>query len=159
MSFEIILHGVKCVPVSAPTPEQIKTQISSLLDWFCQSPFYEKSDYSGFLNALPIHTIGGFGLNTLCVEVRNENSSVIINAGTGIHSVNKLITNDVHLLFTSTNINFLLGLTLFTPLYNSQSKIFIYSAIKDFKEHFINSFDELGIMRGQNVYVGNPFGR
>lgn len=143
MSFEVILHGVKCAPVSAPTPEQIKKQITSLLDWFCQSPFYEKSDYAGFLNALPIHTVGGFGLNTLCVEVKDESRSVIINAGTGIHSANKLITTDVHLLFTSTNINFLLGLTLFSPLYNSQSNIYIYSTIKDFKEHFINNFNKI----------------
>lgn len=144
MSFEVILHGVKCVPVSAPTPEQTKKQIANLLDWFCQSPYYAKSDYAGFLNALPIHTVGGFGINTLCVEVTSENNSIIVNAGTGINSSDKLNkTSDTHLIFTSSNLSFFLGLSLFAPLYKPQSKVYIYSSIKNFKNDFIKNFNEI----------------
>lgn len=142
MSFEVILHGVKCSSANAPTPEQIKSQIQNLLGWFCQSPFYQSSDYNSFLNALPLHTIGGFGLNTLCTEARIDNKSILINAGSGIHSALKSIANqkELHLVFTSTNLNNFLGLS---HLKLTQDKVYIYSSIKSFDEHFIKIYNSL----------------
>ncbi len=71
-----------------------------------------------------------YGGDTTCIEVRSDtNDLVILDAGTGIRNLGSLMTRDgcssCHLLFTHVHWDHVMGLTAFTPLFNSACTITI----------------------------------
>lgn len=73
-----------------------------------------------------------YGGNTPCIEVREGNNLVILDAGTGIRELgrclasNGKINKDVQLLISHTHWDHLLGLPFFKPLFDNGYSVHIY---------------------------------
>lgn len=71
-----------------------------------------------------------YGGDTTCIEVRSKNNEIIIiDAGTGIRRLGNQLFKEkpkqIHLLFTHTHWDHLIGLPLFKPLFDKHIKILI----------------------------------
>jgi CheY-like chemotaxis protein len=72
-----------------------------------------------------------FGGNTCCLEVRHNDDSIIIDAGTGIcslaaHSAIKK-SAVVHLFFSHTHWDHITGFPFFPPIYDTECQIHVYA--------------------------------
>lgn len=84
-----------------------------------------------------------FGGNTPCLEIRNGEDLVIIDAGSGIRSLGQILHDspqkELNLLLSHTHWDHLLGFPFFNPIYEPNRKINIWSPIgfeKNTKELF-----------------------
>lgn len=72
-----------------------------------------------------------YGGNTPCVEVDTGTASILIDAGTGIRQAGKdLVANrvgEIHLLLTHTHWDHIQGLPHFTPLFEENVEVKVYS--------------------------------
>ena len=144
MEMLVKLHGVRCSLPSPVLPTQLKNHITHLFDGFCKSPYAENLDYKGFLDILPMHTIGGFGGNTISVEVSDaKKNSIFIDAGTGIRTPALELmqkstesgNSEIHILFTHYNLDTIMGLPLFLPLYKEGNTVHFYTIQNEFESH------------------------
>jgi len=74
-----------------------------------------------------------YGGNTSCIELRVNNSIIILDAGTGIRPLGLALDHefkgkpiDLNILVTHTHWDHIQGFPFFTPAYNSQNRITIY---------------------------------
>lgn len=143
MEMLVKLHGVRCSLPAPILPSQLKAHITNLFDGFCKSPYAENLDYKGFLDVLPMHTVGGFGGNTISVQLTDAGqNSLFIDAGTGIRTPALELmqgtastgTAEIHILFTHHNLANIMGLSLFLPLYTKKNKVHFYSLHSDFEQ-------------------------
>lgn len=70
--------------------------------------------------------IGG---NTSCVQLEQDHTFIILDAGSGIRRMNSLIPADltqVHILLTHLHMDHIMGLGFFAPLYNPNMKVTIW---------------------------------
>lgn len=74
-----------------------------------------------------------FGGNTSCLEVRHGKELIIIDAGTGIREFSDSIADKhfdtIHLFLSHTHWDHITGFPFFSPVYNTTTKIIIYSPI------------------------------
>ena len=72
-----------------------------------------------------------YGGNTSCVEVRCGDTSVILDAGTGIRELGAALMKegpiDTDILFTHTHVDHIVGLPFFGPLYCAESTVRLWS--------------------------------
>ncbi len=87
------------------------------------------------------HTVR-YGGNTSCVGVRlSDNSSLVLDAGTGMRALGNALIKEgrstpVHLLLSHTHWDHVLGLPFFSPLYRSDTHLFVYPLANDAQELF-----------------------
>lgn len=70
--------------------------------------------------------IGG---NTSCVQLENQETSIILDAGSGIRRMNGIIPSDskqIDILLTHLHMDHIMGLGFFGPLYNPNMKVTIW---------------------------------
>ena len=70
--------------------------------------------------------IGG---NTSCVQVEDQHTSIILDAGSGIRRMNGIIppdTKQIDILLTHLHMDHIMGLGFFGPLYNPNMKVTIW---------------------------------
>jgi phosphoribosyl 1,2-cyclic phosphodiesterase/DNA-binding NarL/FixJ family response regulator len=84
-----------------------------------------------------------FGGNTPCLEIRNGEDLVIIDAGSGIRALGQLLPDypgkEMHILLSHTHWDHLLGFPFFYPIYQNNRSIHIWSPVgfeKNTKELF-----------------------
>ncbi len=74
-----------------------------------------------------------FGGNTSCLEVRHHDHLLIIDAGIGIRSLGQILKENppkhIHLLFSHTHWDHLVGFPFFAPLYNPKTHLSLYAPI------------------------------
>lgn len=74
-----------------------------------------------------------FGGNTCCLEVRDGDDLVIIDAGTGIRSLGSLLVNKsakpYHVLFSHTHWDHLLGFPFFHPIYEPEAEVHLWAPV------------------------------
>lgn len=74
-----------------------------------------------------------FGGNTSCLEVRHGDHLLIIDAGIGIRPLGQTIKDDlpkhIHILFSHTHWDHMVGFPFFTPIYNPKAHISIWAPI------------------------------
>ncbi|PCI76541.1 hypothetical protein COB21_04215 [Candidatus Aerophobetes bacterium] len=74
-----------------------------------------------------------YGGNTSCLEIRYENDLIILDAGTGIRELSESIKDQhfdtIHLFISHTHWDHITGFPFFHPVYNTTTKIIIYSPI------------------------------
>ncbi len=74
-----------------------------------------------------------FGGNTSCLEVRNENDLIILDAGTGIRplgiSLEHSKPKNIHILFSHTHWDHIVGFPFFLPLYDPNCNVHIWTPI------------------------------
>ena len=91
-----------------------------------------------------------YGGDTTCIEIRtSEDDLLIIDAGTGIRNLGKLLVKEkrshLHLLFTHAHLDHLMGLLFFAPLFRSDVQIDVYGgamANQDFRTSLDTIWDE-----------------
>lgn len=74
-----------------------------------------------------------FGGNTCCLEVRNEKELIIFDAGTGIRPLGNLLNEDppkdIHIILSHFHFDHLYGFPFFSPIYNPECNIHIWTPI------------------------------
>jgi phosphoribosyl 1,2-cyclic phosphodiesterase len=97
-----------------------------------------------YVNSLPYYQRTTTGGNTSCVEVRGENTVVILDAGSGIRLLGIELMRGpcgqgegcVHLLISHTHWDHIMGFPFFTPAYAPGNDIRIYGRHPHIKERF-----------------------
>jgi phosphoribosyl 1,2-cyclic phosphodiesterase len=143
------------------SPERLENRIRSLMGGFFDAGFKNASDVDVYLAGLPAHRLGGFGGNTPCIEVRSDQTQLIIDAGSGIRSLGYQLMpgpcgrgqGEVHLAFTHFHWDHLIGLPFFTPIFIPGNTIHVYAVQEDLenvfkvlfkKPYFPVNLDQLG---------------
>jgi len=96
------------------------------------SPSYLK--FWGTRGSIPVAGLDycRYGGNTSCLEIRHDNSLVIIDAGTGIRPLGNEVMasgiDEIHLFIGHTHWDHIIGFPFFAPVYDSSKTIHIYAA-------------------------------
>ena len=136
---------------SFPTPlapEVLQHQTHTLLDEFVQAGATQSVDVSSFLKNQPRYRHGGYGGNTLCIEVTSSQQQLIIDAGSGIRALGYELMQgpcgrgqgEIHLLFTHFHWDHLIGLPFFAPIFIPGNKIHVYAVQPELKTVFRTVF-------------------
>ena len=142
------LWGTRGSLPAPPTPDTISAKVRRLFYDFFDRGYRDVSDVDRFLAQLPPDRLGGFGGNTLCVEVKTPQQQLIIDGGTGLRLLGyELMKGDcgrgegeIHLLFTHFHWDHLSGLPFFVPLYIPGNVIHVYAVQPDLPAVFQTLF-------------------
>jgi phosphoribosyl 1,2-cyclic phosphodiesterase len=152
---KVQLWGIRGSLPSPHTPEEIESRLTRTLENFIASGRTGLADIQLFMRGLPPAISGGYGGNTACVEVSNDQGRLIIDAGSGIRRLSDhLLSSDsspdfnsdmssglspglspnrgsrsmeLHILFTHFHWDHLIGLPFFAPIFASGNKIHLYA--------------------------------
>ena len=142
MSFSIKLWGVRGSLGTPAPPFELDLRFRNLLYSFFEKGHKVKEDIDAFLESRPTSQMGGYGGNTICVEVISPKSTLIIDAGSGIKRCGYHLMNgacgrgngEVHLFLTHFHWDHLMGLPFFSPIFVSGNKIHIYTVQSEAEE-------------------------
>lgn len=148
MAFKIQLHGVRGALPAPLGPAEISRRIEEAIKAFLVSGRRDTEDVKNFMQDYPCHLAGGFGGHTTCVEVHGDNSSLLIDCGSGVQkAVDRLMAGpcgrgegEVHILLTHFHWDRLMGLAFFRPLFLKGNQIHFYAVQKNLKEALQNLF-------------------
>lgn len=129
------LWGVRGSLPAPLEPQEIEQRLKAVLEGFFESGYQSKDDIDAYLSQLPQETRGGFGGNTPSCEVFTEDTSIIIDAGSGIRRKGYELVNgpcgsgegEVHLFFTHFHWDHVIGLPFFAPVFIPQNRIHVYA--------------------------------
>lgn len=126
------------------TPKEVERKVISMAEAVVQAGItnpelvagYLRDHYSKFLR----RTVGG---NTTCVSITFDSSIVILDAGTGIRELGRVMMDgvygnaggEIHLLMSHTHWDHIMGFPFFAPLFQKNT-IHIYGGIDDLEERF-----------------------
>lgn len=139
MAMRITFWGVRGSLPSPHPPQTLTTRVRELFHEFFESGYSRKADVDRFLGEVPPQRVGGYGGNTLCVELRTDNQQIIIDGGTGIRLLGYELLNGpcgkgqgtVHILFTHFHWDHVIGLPFFAPIFIPGNTIHLYAVQPD----------------------------
>ena len=117
-------------------PEDIEEKVRDSLNAFFDAGYSSRDHTEVFLANQPQHKLGGYGGETLCVQVSGaDDEDLIIDAGSGIRpfGYSKMAgpwgqgKGEIHLLFTHFHWDHICGLGFFIPLYIPGNKVHLYA--------------------------------
>ena len=128
---------------SLPSPlvsAHVKEKIFKALKGASPDTISNEESIKRYVESLPLSVRGTVGGNTSCVEVRQGDTEIIIDAGSGIRNLSeRLLMGDFgkgkgvgHLLISHFHWDHIQGLPFFVPLYLRGNKFYIYSPRPDF---------------------------
>jgi len=132
---------------SIPTPissAEVAEKIADVL-WSAQGrTFSSKEEVTEYLRSLPLLRTGTVGGNTACIEVRQGEEPVILDAGSGIRPLGMDLMNGpcgkgkavVHLLMNHTHWDHMIGFPFFQPAYVRGNRIIIYGVHDELRKRF-----------------------
>ncbi|MCB0393861.1 MAG: MBL fold metallo-hydrolase [Bdellovibrionales bacterium] len=157
---DIKLWGVRGSLPIAHAPEENAARLTELANGLLAS-VKGGSTADDYLSSLPSWKIAGYGGETTCYEVKNRNSRVIVDGGTGLRKLGDKMLNgplakgqgEAHIVFTHFHWDHVMGLPYFKPLYIPGNKIHFYSVQPELEEmmrlvfkkpYFPVAFEQLG---------------
>lgn len=100
----------------------------------CQEAWNSYIHFWGTRGSVPVSGVdySRYGGNTSCLEVRNGEDLIIIDAGTGIRELGEQVKKEgiknIHLFIGHTHWDHIIGFPFFAPVYDPECTIHIYSA-------------------------------
>ena len=143
----------------------IRKKIEKVLSLATPADIQNEDTINRFLSSLSFSTVGTYGGNTTCIEVRDSGDNlIIIDAGTGIRELgNSLLSTKflqgkgkAYWLFTHSHWDHIQGIPFFVPLYIPGNEFEIFSSMQDIESrirlqhvstHFPVPYEGLGSTR------------
>src|SRR6185436_2822549 len=124
MGMRVTFWGVRGSLPSPTVPQALTNRVRDLFHAFFNAGHKDRGDIEGFLASLPPQHVGGYGGNTLCLELQAGSQQFIIDGGSGIRLLGYDLLKGpcgqgqgtVHILLTHFHWDHVLGLPFFTPL-------------------------------------------
>jgi len=120
------------------TPQQIQSKIMAAIQRVSVDDLQSEESRAKFVSNLPTWIFGTTGGNTPCIEIKDGNSEIILDAGTGIRVLGKSEdlpkNNTYNILFSHFHWDHIQGLPFFDPIYNPNSTLNIFSNFDNTKE-------------------------
>ncbi len=120
------------------TPEEVRRKISAVVERITPQDLVSPEAKERFLAHLPAYLFGTAGGNTTSIEVRlNDGNVIIIDAGTGIFRFANSVSREqpapkvFHLFFTHFHWDHIQGFPFFSPAFDKNVVIHIYSPIEN----------------------------
>lgn len=142
------LWGTRGSLPTPQSPQKIETRIKELLEGFFQAGYEKVSEINQYLENLPYHQFGGYGGETLCVEVSTSEQHLIIDCGSGMRTLGYELMKgpcghgmgELHILFSHFHWDHLSGLPFFLPLFIPGNKIHVYAVQPELPDVFRTLF-------------------
>jgi len=137
MKFMLKFWGVRGSIPACQSPDEWALHISQILKQFFKSGYSRAEDVSLFLNEINPQRLSGYGSDTSCVEVKSDQGSLIIDAGSGIRRYGQSIMSGLkpnqehHILFTHFHWDHILGLPFYAPIFRRDQTIHLYAVQED----------------------------
>lgn len=120
-------------------PQDIEKRLKAALEGFFEKGFRAKEDVELYLSQLPQEKKGGYGGNTPSCEVFTENTSIIIDGGSGIRRKGYELMEgpcgkgkgEIHLFMTHFHWDHIIGIPFFAPVFVPGNRIHVYSVQPD----------------------------
>lgn len=138
--FRVRLWGVRGSIPSPHSPLIFQERLIARMGEFFDLGFVNQSQISEYISKTPDYKLSGFGGNTSCVEVYNEKTNLIIDAGTGIRELGlglktrSSLNKEHHILFTHFHWDHIIGLPFFQPIFSKDQTIHFYAVQNELKE-------------------------
>lgn len=123
------------------TPEEVRRKISAVVERITPQDLESSEAKERFLAHLPRYIFGTVGGNTTSIEVRLKDGNVIlIDAGTGIFRFASSVIREqpapkvFHLFFTHFHWDHIQGFPFFSPAFDKNVVIHIYSPIENVEQ-------------------------
>jgi phosphoribosyl 1,2-cyclic phosphodiesterase len=141
-SMRVKLWGIRGSLPAPHAPAELKAILSHFLLAYKNSSDQNMSP-EDFINSYGLHSLGGYGGHTSCVEVSNKDALLIVDGGSGLRRLgDSLLTGPLgrgqgtaHILLTHFHWDHLIGLPFFVPLFIPGNVINFYSPHEDLEEN------------------------
>jgi phosphoribosyl 1,2-cyclic phosphodiesterase len=148
MSLRLKAWGVRGSIPAPYTPDALRKKITTILKDFVEKGNQSANGLETYLSQLPPHKLQGYGGNTPCVEIKTDQTSIIIDGGSGIRLKGYELLKgpcgkgkgEVHIFFTHFHWDHLIGLPFFVPIFIPGNQIHVYSVQPDLKQVFETVF-------------------
>jgi phosphoribosyl 1,2-cyclic phosphodiesterase len=159
MSFKIKFWGVRGSVPSGETPQQWESHFRLLMESFFREGYSSFDDIEVFLREIDPRMVGGFGLETSCVQVQGSSMSLLVDGGSGLRRYGETLMphlieeQEHHILLTHFHWDHLIGIPFFAPIFKSHQRVHFYAVqenlessirMKFSKPFFPVPFDSLG---------------
>ncbi|WP_019500147.1 MBL fold metallo-hydrolase [Pseudanabaena sp. PCC 6802] len=146
----VTLWGTRGSLTTPKSPARIEERIRDVLYGFLKSGGKQFEDVEPYLSTLTPCQFGGFGGETLCVEVTSNQERLIIDSGSGIRRLGYQLMKDecsrgrgeLHLFYTHFHWDHLAGLPFFVPLFVPGNRIHVYAVQPELPDVFRTVFQK-----------------
>jgi phosphoribosyl 1,2-cyclic phosphodiesterase len=144
VSMKVKFWGVRGSLPAPIHPAEIENKIVRVLLGARGVDLNNNEALNNYVKSLPYYQRTTTGGNTSCVQVRGDNTEIILDAGSGIRQLGIELMQGpcgqgkgtVHLLISHTHWDHIMGFPFFTPAYAPGNQITIYGRHPRIKERF-----------------------
>ena len=137
---KVRFYGVRGSIPAPVSSQQIQSKITAVIQRISAKDIVSADAREKFISELPSWIFGTAGGNTSCIELRgNDNTEVVLDAGTGIRVLGKSSDKPAHktynLFLSHLHWDHIQGLPFFDPAYAPDTSLNIYSCTEGTEEY------------------------